>query len=133
MNAPEPVPVPEPTNVIGKEDDIWGSYNAAWSKPKEGSTYESAKPAGGAWSPAPFKAFDVSSYLLKGRETKATAGTSYGGEGWWTAKPAAKTGGNWWDAWTADMPDDASTDPTQTYEAPVRKVYKPYVPRSTYS
>jgi len=121
--------------VIGKtDDDIWGSYNAAWKSSTTSTYADTAKPAGGAWSPAPFKTFDVSSYLLKGRETKATTGTSYSGEGWWSAKPAAKkTGGNWWDAWTADMPDDATTDPTATYEAPARKAYKPYVPRSTYS
>merc|ERR1712232_650751 len=115
VNAPEPAP----ENVIGKtDDDIWGGYLAAWSKPKTTTTY--AKPEGGAWSPAPFQTFDVSRYLLKGRETKTSTGTSYGAEGWWSAQPAkpAKQSQNWWDAWTADMPEDSTTNPEETYEAP---------------
>lgn len=137
VNAPEPVAVPVPENVIGKtDDDVWGGYLAAWSKPKPATAYgDATKPAGGAWSPAPFQAFDVSRYLLRGREAKATAGTSTAGEGWWAAQPAARAKGEqpWWEAWTADMPEDASTAPEQTYEAPPRKAYKPYVPRSTYT
>ena len=136
VNAPEPVPVPEPTNVIGKgDDDIWGGYLATYSQPKATSTYaDTVKPAGGAWSPAPLPTFDVSRYLLKGRETKTSTGTSYGAEGWWSAQPA-KQSQNWWDAWTADMPEDSTTNPEETYEAPApaRRTYKPYVPRSTYS
>ena len=136
VNAPEPVPVPAPENVIGKtDDDIWGGYNASWKQGKSTTTY--AAPEGGAWAPQSFQTFDVSRYLLKGRETKATTGTSTGGEGWWANAPAtpAKTSQNWWEAWTADMPEDASTNPQETYEAPApaRKPYKPYVPRSTYS
>merc|ERR1712151_1118610 len=84
---------------------------------RETTTYEEiALPS---FAPVSYKAAEeeekphyVRADLLKGRETKTSYGTSTGGEGWW-AKPAApaKTSQNWWEVWTADMPDDASSNP----------------------
>ena len=134
---PRPVPVPKPTNVIANaDDDVWGGYLAAWSKPKPATSYEETAKAAGPWKPAPFQPFDVSKYLLRGRETKASTGTKSTGKYWWDAAPAAPAKGGkqpWWDAMTQDMPDDAPAAPEEHYPAPRKPAYKPYVPRSTYT
>jgi len=133
--APAPVKFePAPSN------DIWGGYEAAWSKPRPATSYSNvtAAPAGGdAWKPATFQPFDVSKYLLRGRETSHTYGAKTTAAPWWEAQPAAapKAELPWWEALTQDMPEDASSD--AHYAKPATSPYKParkaYVPRSTYT
>jgi len=67
-------PAPKPVHSTPSADeDVWGNYLAAWNKPRPATSYAAAKPAAeGAWKPAAFQPFDVSKYLLRGRETKPT-------------------------------------------------------------
>ena len=137
--APEiDVAVRNPAKLDRSHDDIWGSYLADWSKPRASGGYSAAADKAKAWKPAAFQAFDVSKYLLRGREGKAGYGaagrTGTGAGHWWEASTQpASPDAPWWETLAADMPEDAPATPEPGRHAPAHRrgpAYRPYVPRA---